>query len=106
MANKAANTTKKAIGEFMKKKEKPPDELFAQKTKNEADIKELEEKLKELAAERDDAIGQIGAPIPTRALPKGACLITHAHARLPLVGAQAISCPTLCRWTTTRTTTW
>ena len=60
LANKAANTTKKAIGEFMKKKEKPPDEMFAEKAKNEADIKSLEEKLKELAAKRDAAIGEIG----------------------------------------------
>ena len=66
LANKAANTTKKSIGEFMKKKEKPPQEMFDQKAKEEEEIKRLEELLKVLSAKRDDVIGQIGAPRPPR----------------------------------------
>ena len=61
LANKALNITKKSIGEFMKKKEKPPDEMFTKKAEEEAEIKRLEEKVKELQKLRDDTIGTIGA---------------------------------------------
>ena len=116
MANKAANTTKKSIGEFMKKKEKPPDALFAEKAQNEADIKDLEEKLKDLAVQRDDAVGQIGARVPARHVslltlssPRRAVQPTQASPT-PSFGSvllpQATSSPTRCPWTTRRTTTW
>ena len=48
----------------MKKKEKPPDELFEQKKQQEADIETLKVKLVELAAARDNTIGQIGNLVP------------------------------------------
>jgi len=64
LANKARGQVQKKIGEFMKKKETPPPELFEEKKKAEADIAALEAKEKELIAKRDDTIGQIGNLVP------------------------------------------
>ena len=52
------------MGEFFKKKETPPEELVAQKAAEEAKIKELEAKEKELESQRDATIGKIGNLVP------------------------------------------
>ena len=59
----------KKIGEFMKKKEKPPAELTAEKAAAEAKIAELETLQKELIEKRDNTVGLIGAPALRAALP-------------------------------------
>lgn len=64
LANKARGVVQKKIGDFMKKKEKPPDELFEEKKKAEEEIARLETKEKELIALRDNTIGKIGNLVP------------------------------------------
>jgi seryl-tRNA synthetase len=63
-ARKERGMTQKKIGEFMKKKEKPPDDLLAAKKAHDAKIVELEEKEKELATAREQTISKIGEPSP------------------------------------------
>lgn len=62
LANKACKVTKREIGEFMKKKETPPPELFAQKAAQEAEIKRLEACFKALTPPSASAIPQPSAP--------------------------------------------
>ena len=98
LAKKDKNATQKKIGEFMKKKEAPPNELLEAKKTHEAKIAELEAKEAELIASRDKTLGQIGAQ------PYGAagriCATESA-----CVDRQATSCRTTCQCMTTRTTT-
>ena len=63
-ANKAKGAVQREIGGYMKKKETPPSELLEKKKAAEEEIAALEPKLKELAAQRDDTIGQIGNLVP------------------------------------------
>lgn len=108
LAKKDKNAVQKKIGEFMKKKETPPDELLAEKKAAEAKIAELEAKEKELIATRDQTLGQIGACPGSDATSnrESACA---ARERSPTASVcwrlQATLCRTMCRWTTTRTTT-
>ena len=64
VAKKEKNATQRQIGEHMKKKEKPPEELLAAKKEHEAKIAALEEKEKELIASRDQTISRIGNLVP------------------------------------------
>lgn len=64
LAKKDKNATQKKIGEFMKKKEAPPNELLEAKKTHEAKIAELEAKEAELIASRDKTLGQIGNLVP------------------------------------------
>ena len=52
------------MGEFFKKKEKPPEELVAQKAAEEEKIKDLEAKEKAVEDQRDQTIGKIGNLVP------------------------------------------
>ena len=63
-ANKAVNDTNKEMGGYFKKKEKPPPELAEKKKEQEAEIKRLEEKVKQLEVKRNDTIGLIGNLVP------------------------------------------
>jgi len=64
VAKKELRLTQKAIGEYFKKKETPPDELTAEKKAHEDKIAEIEAKEKELIALRDETIGKIGNLVP------------------------------------------
>ena len=56
LANKAVGQANKAIGGFKKNKEEPPPELYEQKKTAEAEVKRLEELMKEVRIKRDDCI--------------------------------------------------
>ncbi|KAL3906852.1 MAG: hypothetical protein SGPRY_010392, partial [Prymnesium sp.] len=60
IAKKNLNANQKEIGQFMKKKETPPEELITKKKGFEQEIADLEKKEAELIANRDATIGMIG----------------------------------------------
>ncbi len=105
-AKKGKNAVQKKIGEFMKKKEAPPDELKAEKKAAEDAISTLEAKEKELLAARDKTLGLIGArAAPSSAEPEPACprgrVRARARARAVLCCGAALASrgealPTLC----------
>jgi len=64
IAKKTLNANQKEIGQFMKKKETPPEELLAKKKACEQEIADLEKKEAELIALRDSTISVIGNLVP------------------------------------------